>query len=89
MEGKDNRVRRGDTAEAYPFCLENWRSAENADAAVRAARRGGELLLHVCDILTPFESRITLSFTEHGTVVRGRRNVGFGGVEYEMIGIRK
>ena len=90
MEVTEDRIvfRNGEKAEAYPLAFDDWMSAEGADSSVRAAKNEDGLILHVCHILTPFETVLRLSFTEHGTEIRGRRNVGFGGGEYRIVGIR-
>ena len=57
--------------------------------AVRGARVGDQLVVHLCYINTPFEDVLKLSFTEHGIIINGRRNVGFGVPgEYEIIGYK-
>ena len=59
------------------------------EVAVRAARVGDRLVIHLCYTLTPFEDVLKISFTEHGIIINGKRNVGFGdhGM-YEIIGYR-
>ena len=89
VHSKDRIVfRNGEKTEAYPLAFDDWMSAEGAASSVRAAKTGDGLILHVCHILTPFETVLRLSFTEHGTEIRGKRNVGFGGGEYRIVGIR-
>ena len=82
--------RHQESAESYPLCREEWSPAEGADASVRAAKTedGNGLILHVCHILTPFETVLRLTFTAHGVELRGKRNVGFGGGAYTILGYR-
>lgn len=90
MEVAADRIvfRSGEGETVYPLSLDEWLPAGKGDEAVRAARGSDGLILHTCMILTPFETVLKLSFTPHGTMIRGRRNVGFGGGEYRLIGIR-
>lgn len=91
MEVAPDRIvfRRKESAETYPLCREEWSPVEGADESVRAARTEDGLILHVCHILTPFETILRLTFTAHGAEIRGKRNVGFGGGEYRLIGYRE
>ena len=57
-------------------------------AAVRAARTGEGMALHLCYILTPFEDVLRIRFTEHGTEIRIRRNVNMGETEFTIVGYR-
>ena len=58
-------------------------------AAVRAARVGDRLVIHLCYTLTPFEDVLKLSFTEHGIVISAGRNISFGNNgPHEIIGFR-
>ena len=47
-------------------------------AAVRAALRDGELLLHLIFVETPFELTMSMAFTPHGIRVTLKQNVTFG-----------
>ena len=59
------------------------------DVAVRAARVGDQLVVHLCYTSTPFEDVLRMRFTEHGIVISGHRNTGFGNNgDYEIIGYR-
>ena len=59
------------------------------EVAVRAARIGEELVIHLCYTSTPFEDVLKISFSEHGIVIRGKRNAGFGeDGTYEIIGVK-
>ena len=76
-------------AETYPLSLNDWTPAEGADTSSRAAKTEEGLILHTCHILTPFETILNLRFTPHGVEIRCRRNVGFGGNEYCLIGYKE
>ena len=91
MEVAADRIvfRSGEGETVYPLSLDEWLSAGHGDEAIRAARDEAGLILHNCMILTPFETVLKLSFTAHGTEIRGRRNVGFGGGEFRLIGTRR
>ena len=78
-----------ESAETYPLSLNDWTPAEGADSSSRAAKTEEGLILHTCHILTPFETILNLRFTPHGVEIRCRRNVGFGGNEYCIIGYRE
>ena len=85
---------------SFALCRERWIHAAMTpslpgkdgyldQAAVRAARVGDQLVIHLCYTVTPFEAVLRISFTEHGIVITGKRNVGFGNQEpQEIIGFR-
>ena len=58
--------------------------------SAKSARIGDKLIVHICYTLTPFEDVLTFSFTEHGVIINGRRNVGFpDNGKYEILGYRQ
>ena len=82
-----------------PLCLDTWqhiqtseaslsRLVNHSDLAVRAATVNDCLILHICYTNTPFEDVLKLSFSEHGIVIDGQRNVGFGDGKFEVIGYK-
>ena len=84
------RLIRGDTAEVWQLSFCEWKRAENADIAVRAARTEDGLILHGCRILTPFEDVLKLNFTAHGIEILGYRNTSINGRPTQrIIGYRK
>ena len=84
------RTTDGDGKQAvWPLSLTEWKPAENAETSVRAAKTENGLLIHLCHITTPFEITMELIFTPHGIEIRGKRNVGFGGGDFGIIGYKK
>ena len=79
-----------------PLCLDTWQhillkpegnneESYRSAAAVRAARVGGDLVIHLCYTNTPFEDILRISFSEHGLVIDNKKNVGRGS---EIIGYK-
>ena len=58
------------------------------NAAAKAFVSGGKLYLYLCYTETPFEDEMIFDVMEHGVRMHIHRNVGFGDVEYEVIGVR-
>lgn len=58
-------------------------------AAVRAARRGDALVVHLCYVNTPFEDVLKFTFTPHGVRLEGHRNAGFNATAWDLTGVRE
>ena len=58
------------------------------NAAAKAFVSGGKLYLYLCYTETPFEDEMIFDVMEHGVRMHIHRNVGFGDVEYEVLGVR-
>ena len=58
------------------------------DIAVRAARVGEKLVLHIAYTNTPYEDMLHFSFGRHGLEIDGIRNTGIGDRGYRLIGYR-
>ena len=82
-----------------PLCLDTWQhtslkpAGDNEEsyrsaAAVRAARVGDELVIHLCYTNTPFEDVLRVSFSEHGIVISCKKNIGRGSNQYEILGYK-
>ena len=90
MDAAGDRIvfRRGEKEEIFPLRFAEWTPGIGSDSSVRAAKAEDGLILHACHILTPFESILKLAFTPHGVEIRGKRNVGFGGGNWTILGYR-
>ena len=84
---------------SVPMCRDTWLYSEFQprgerengymdDVAVRAARVGNRLVVDISYVSTPYEDMLYLSFSEHGIVIDGRRNIGIGDGGYQIIGYK-
>ena len=103
LEIQEDRIRIRDTRGkdvTVPLCRDTWQNVcfrpegvrEDTyldHIAVRSARIGERLVLHIAYTRTAFEDMLYLSFREHGLVIDGRRNMGIGDQGYRMVGYRQ
>ena len=68
----------------------NWSNASRLyeNAAAKAFISAGKIFLYLCYTETPFEDEMIFDVMEHGVRMHIHRNVGFGDVEYEALGVR-